>query len=356
MSETFDQAAGSLTDYTKKLEIALFYTNGDEERARQMIAGTLLDVYVIKGRFSSTSSFGAFIAFANQHYLTLNSVYAVVTDDFEMKDIRTSVDWKTFERDLVDFISTHSHDEVLGRQFKTVFTSSYNINFAGQLKRLVEEQGDMEINRLFQQVVQDRMGLQSVSMSVDVELVSSLDMEISSITSRKAADYRSQSGGGKSEDPDIQIDLDDDAEALKGKDIRLIMNGSLILSPISGRDISLLVVGDRIRVKILDTHKRAVQVAKAFNAYDDDGIKPITGRIVSLRHRRDGGYTIFAIVAKGIYVKIEELEDNIKVAIDTSYMDAAGEEGGLSKAGIIMIVCLVALLIILVSAIVFIFA
>ncbi len=356
MSETFDQAAGSLTDYTKKLEIALFYTNGDEERARQMIAGTLLDVYVIKGRFSSTSSFGAFIAFSNQHYLTLNSVYAIITDDFEMKDIRTSIDWKTFERDLVDFIGTHGHDDVLGRQFKTVFTSSFNINFAGQLKRLVEEQGDMEINRLFQQVVQDRMGLQSVSMSVDVELISSLDMEVASITSRKAADYRSQSGAGKSEDPDIQIDLDDDAEALKGKDIRLVMNGSLILSPISGRDISLLVMGDRIRVKILDTHRRAVQVAKAFNAYDDDGIKPITGRIVSIRHRRDGGYTIFAIVAKGIYVKIEELEDNIKVAIDTSYMEATGEEGGLSKASIIMIVGLVALLIILVAAIVLIFA
>lgn len=355
MSETLDQAAGSLSDYTKKLEIALFYTNGDEERARQMIAGTLLDVYVIKGRFTSTSSFGAFIAFANQHYLTLNSVYAVVTDDFELKDLKTSIDWKTFERDLVDFIGAHSHDEVLARQFKTVFTSSFNINFAGQMKRLVEEQGDLDVNRLFQQMVQDRMGLQSVSMVVDVEIISSLDMEIASLTSRKAADYRSQSGGGKTEDPDIQIDNDDDSEALRGKDIRLVMNGSLILSPISGRDISLLVVGDRIRVKILDTHKRAVQVAKAFNAYDEDGIKPITGRIVSIRHRRDGGYTIFTIVAKGIYVKIEELEDNIKVGIDTSYMDAQADGGGLSKAGIAMIAGLVALLIILLAAIVLIF-
>ncbi len=355
MSEILDAATGSLSDYTKKLEIAMFYTNGDEERAKQMMAGTLLDVYVIKGRFSSTSSFGAFIAFMNQHYLTLNSVYALITNDFELKDIKTHIDWKIFERDLADFMGAHNHDDVLGRQFKNIFTSAFNLNFSGQLKKLMEQQGDLDINRMFQQVVQDRMGLQSVNMSVDVEIISSLDMEIASLTSRKVMDYKRHSQDKSDEDPHIEIDTGDDTEVLKGKDIRLIMNGSLILSPISGRDISLLVVGDRIRVKILDTHGKAIQVAKAFNAYDEDGIKPITGRIVSIRHRRDGGYTIFIIVAKGIYVKIEEIEDNIKVAIDMSHMDAASDAGGLSKTGIAIIAGLLFLLVLMIVLLVYIF-
>ena len=51
MSEILENAAGSLSDYTKKLKIAMFFTNGDEDRAKQMIAGNLEDICVIKGRF-----------------------------------------------------------------------------------------------------------------------------------------------------------------------------------------------------------------------------------------------------------------------------------------------------------------
>ena len=95
MSEILENAAGSLSDYTKKLKIAMFFTNGDEDRAKQMIAGNLEDICVIKGRFSSTQSFGAFIAFFNRYYLTLNSVYPVITDSFNLKELKTSVDCLT---------------------------------------------------------------------------------------------------------------------------------------------------------------------------------------------------------------------------------------------------------------------
>lgn len=138
----------------------------------------------------------------------------------------------------------------------------------------------------------------------------------------------------KEAEPDIEVDVEDDSEALKGKEVRLILRGSLILSPISGRDIGLLVVGDRLKVKITDTHQKAMSVLRAFNAIENEEVRPIIGRIVSIRHRADGGYTIFAIVAKGIYVKVEELEENIKVAIDTSYMDHEPERASMTPASI----------------------
>ncbi|OHD64266.1 MAG: hypothetical protein A2176_01305 [Spirochaetes bacterium RBG_13_51_14] len=340
MAEILDTAAHSLSDYTKKLEIALFYTNGDEERAKQMIAGNLRDMYVIKGRFSSTTSFGAFIAFFNYFYLTLNSVYPVISDSFSLKDIRTNIDWKTFEKDMAEFLTNNEHDDVLGRQFKSVFISSFNLQFAGDLKKMYNEKGEVEINRLFLQIMQDRMGFQSVNMVVDIEVISSLDMELSSITSQKIMEFKDHEQEKKDSEPEIEVDTGDDQDALKGKEVKLILRGSLILSPISGREIGLLVMGDRLKVKIADNHTKAIHVAKAFNAYDDDGMHPITGRIVSIRHRSDGGYTIFVIIAKGIYVKIEELEENIKVAIDTSYMDAGAKPDRMSKISIGIIIAL----------------
>jgi hypothetical protein len=356
MSEILDTASDSLLDYTKKLEIANFYTNGDEERAKQMIAGTLKDVYVIKGRFSSTSSFGAFIAFVNHLYLTLNSIYPVISDSFALKDVKTFNDWITFEKDITDFLSNNSHDDVLGRQFKNVLTSSFTIQFSSELKKLVTDRNEMEVNRLFQQVVQARMGLQSVNMVVDIEMTSSLDMELNSITSQKVMDYKVHPDEKKDGDPDIEVDRDDDdKEVLKGKEVRLILRGSLILSPITGRDIGLLVIGDRLKVKIVDTHSKAINVLKAFNAYDKDGPHPILGRIVYIRRRTDGGYTIYAIVAKGIYVKIEELEDNIKVAIDTSYLDSESDKSRMSNVNIIIIISLSAVLLSLIILLIYFF-
>jgi hypothetical protein len=331
MSEILETATGSLSDYTKKLEIAMFFTNGDEERAKQMLAGNLEDVCVIKGRFSSTQSFGVFIAFFNRYYLTLNSVYPIISDAFDLKDIKTNVDWKHFEKDLVDFMGKNLQDDVLGRQFKSIFLTSFTVNFAGELKKLLDGKIEIDINRVFQLMVQDRMGLQGVNMMVDTEFISSLDMETDSLTSRKIMDYKQHQENKKEGEVNLEIDTDNDREALKGKEVKLILRGSLILSPISGRDIGLLVVGDRLKVKIVDIHPRAVQVAKAFNAYTENGIQPIAGRIVFIRRRTDGGYTIFVAVARGIYVKVEEMEESIKVAIDTSYMDVPAPSDNMSK-------------------------
>ncbi len=355
MSEIMENAADSLADYTKKLEMAMFFTNGDEERARQMIAGNLDDICVIKGRFSSTQSFGAFIAFFNRYYLTLNSLYPVISDSFNLKDIKTSVDWRNFEKDIMDFVGSQSHDDVLGRQFKHVFLSTFTVNFAGELKKLLDGNSEVDINRVFQLMVQDRMGLQGVSMMVDTEYLSSLEMETDSVTSRKMMDYQLHKDDKGTAELNLEVDTDDDREALKGKEVKLLLRGSLILAPISGRDIGLLVVGDRIRVKIVDSHPRAVQVAKAFNAYTEEGIQPITGRIVFLRRRADGGYTIFAAVAKGIYVKIEEMEERIKIAIDTSYMDAPAPSDSMSKITMGAIAALAVLLVGLIIAMVLIF-
>ncbi|MBP7737319.1 MAG: hypothetical protein KA369_15170 [Spirochaetes bacterium] len=355
MPENLDTAAGSLSDYTRKLEIATFYANGDEERAKQIVAGALKDFYAIKGRFASTTSYGAFIAFANISYLSLNSLFVVISNSFELKDIKTFDEWMTYERDITEFMKNNEHDDVLARQFKNTFSGSFTYQFASELRKLVSEKKDMDINRLFQQVVQSRMGLQNVNMVVDVEEISSVEMELNSITCSKMAEQPrgKDKGGGE---PDIQVDTDEDEkEVLKGKDVRMLLRGSLILSPLGGREIGLLVVGDRLKINITDRHEKAIHVLKAFDAIDEDGVRPIMGRIVHVKHRVDGGYTIYTVVAKGIYVKIEEMEEGIKVAIDNASQNAKAEPQGMSRATIGILAGLAVVLVVLVALIIYVF-
>jgi hypothetical protein len=137
---------------------------------------------------------------------------------------------------------------------------------------------------------------------------------------------------------DVKVEKLDDG--LEGKEVKLMLNGALILSPIKGTDIGKLAVGDRIMISIIDKNPKSIDVAKAFNAYDSEGnIKPIPGRIVSIK--RDDYLHVMAIVAKGIYMKIIEEEDNIKVAMDPAYYNQSGknepEDKGSSKTMMVIL-------------------
>ena len=78
MPSDLDSAANSLSEQTKKLQIALYYTFGDEDKAKKMVNGTYLDLYVIKGKFSSSSVYGAFVVFLNASHMLcgVGSVYS----------------------------------------------------------------------------------------------------------------------------------------------------------------------------------------------------------------------------------------------------------------------------------------
>jgi len=103
-------------------------------------------------------------------------------------------------------------------------------------------------------------------------------------------------------------------------------------------------------VSVIDKSPKAADVLNAFNAYREDGSpKPIVGRIVSVKHAED--YKIFAIVAKGIYIRIVEEEDFIKVAMDPTYFNASPTEEADTKKNRIMIFILAGVFVLLVAII-----
>ena len=121
--------------------------------------------------------------------------------------------------------------------------------------------------------------------------------------------------------------------------VKLIINCSLILSPIKGKDISKLTPGDRIRVNIIDNNPKAITVAEAFHAYKEGKFSPINGRVKSVEFTPGAGYIIYAVIAKGVLAKVVEEEENIKVAMDPSYYaESPVEEEAKSNLPIIMVV------------------
>ena len=206
------------------------------------------------------------------------------------------------------------------------------------ISKLIDQDNQIAANHYLQKFISALTGLQNMELSADYEKISSLSMEIYSLTSTKLSPAELTKGQGK-EAPAADVKIEKTEDVLEGKEIKLILSGALILSPIKGKDISTLVVGDRIMISIVDPNPRGIDVARAFNAYDPEkGIRPIPGRIVSLKY--DGAYNIVAIVAKGIYIKIIEEESNIKIGMDPAHYSPEGgkkdDEGG--KSGLTLAV------------------
>lgn len=316
MTENLESAVSSLSEQTKKLDIASFYTHGDIEKAKKMVSGAYKDVYAVKIKFSS-SIYGAALLFYNPIYNTVSPPYIIVTPSFSVDDMKTTIPWREFEIEISQNLEKNEHDDVLVGHMKDELAVGLNHDFLLELKRLIDMNDEIAVNRHFMKVIQTKLGFQKLNITVDIEPTSSLEVELDSKSSKKIDPRELEKRKAPKED-EVKDEKETDDDPLQGKEIKLILQGSLILSPIKGIDIKELKVGDRIMISIVDTNPKAIDVARAFKAYEDDKIKPIPGRIVSFRHLRTGGYKIFAIIAKGIFIKIEEEEESIKVAIDTT--------------------------------------
>jgi hypothetical protein len=335
MPGELDTAATNLSEQTKKFQIALYYTYGDEEKAKQMVNGSYLDLYVIKGKFSSSSVYGAFILFINIPYLKLMHSYSIYSKSFEVSDIKTNQDWRNFEKDLINYSKKSGFDEGMTSKIKDAISKALTIQEITKFSKLIENDDGIAINHNFQKFISDVTGFQNVELSVDYDKISSIAMEVNSATSIKIRS--AELTKDKKAEEEVKVEKIDDP--LDGKEIKLMVNGAMILSPIKGKDISTLALGDRIMISVIDRNPKAIDLLKAFNAYDEEGnTKPIPGRIVSIKH--DSVYKIFAIVAKGIYVKIVEEEDFIKVSMDPAFYNSkeAEEEVNTKKNKMTMIV------------------
>lgn len=353
MPTDLESAASNLSEQTKKYQIALHYTLGDEEKAKKILNGTYQDLIVVKGKFSSSSLYGAFIIFLNPSYLRIISFYAVVSRSFDISDIKTNQDWRNFEKMIVEVSKKTGFDEAMTSKLKDTAIKALTIQEVTQFTRLIEQDDGIAVNHSFQKFISDITGYQNVELSVDYERINSISMELNSLVSTKIV----EAPAPQKEKPAEAIKVEKLDDPLEGKEVKLILNGALILSPIKGKDISELLVGDRIMISIIDKSPKALDVLKAFNAFKEDGsAKPITGRIVSVSHTTD--YKIFAIVAKGIYIKIVEEEDFIKVAMDPAYYknQNSAEEEDTKKNRMMMLILGGVFVLLLAIIIAFIFA
>jgi hypothetical protein len=356
MVENLDNAVSSLSEQTKKINIALFFTGNDMDKAKQMVAGSYKDIFVLKMKFTSSSVYGAMITFLNSASFRFVDSYLVVSNDYLIANIDNNLDWKTFEKEISN-ARENMQDFRLVSEIKDKIDRGFISTVCTSIVKLIDKGDHIHLSHALQKFVQECTGLQRVDISVEIQKISSLEMELESISTRKIDTKAVETKKEEDEAIIVEKTPDDEDDIKPGKNgIRAVIRSSLILSPIKGKDINELKLGDRVMISLIDHNDQNKSIAKAFKAYDEDEgrILPIPARIKSLKYVDGVGYKIFVVIAKGVVGQIVEEEKNIKVALDPAVMiqvDPEKVQG--SKAGLMVIVTLFVVILVLVAVILF---
>ncbi len=108
------------------------------------------------------------------------------------------------------------------------------MEFGSELKRLLEQDDAIGINHKFKKFLGDRLGLQQIKISADYEPASSLQMEVNSLSSIKIKADAIQDAADAEKKRATAIDniKADKDDPLADREVKLMLNGRLILSPI----------------------------------------------------------------------------------------------------------------------------
>ena len=300
----------SLGEKAQSINIALKYTRGNLDKAKQMVSGEYDDVRIIKGRFSIDSQFkhGAFMLFLNiasNYVMNVNIFVATVKSLFEKTRIFDP--WKAFHSNFLESL----------KQEKEYAVDSYALN-----KHLSDSIVGYDI---FQSVKDGNLDTVSIDIKdilgkffkadqlvcqIDIEKTSSLAIDVAGIPIDVPPDLSAGKGGESEKMSDTDLDKKmNDIE----RQAEHIIGGRVIVSPIRGKYINDVRVGDQIKILLSHKDDISLSIAKMLNALDsDEEFLPVKVRVKAKIPLDGGGFIIYGVVAKNILVKIVE-EENVKI-------------------------------------------
>ncbi|MCX7678773.1 MAG: hypothetical protein N2316_06105, partial [Spirochaetes bacterium] len=158
------------------------------------------------------------------------------------------------------------------------------------------------------EIISKLFNRQEVNCQLEFEQTSSLMLELSEIPIEEPPN-----------DDHFQETIQSEEEKLMKKiesEASHIINGRIIVSPIKGKYIRDIAVGDKIKVLLHENDDIAKKVAISQKAITPEGeLLPVKARIKAKIPLPQGGFVLYGVVAKNILARIVE-EENVKIEID----------------------------------------
>lgn len=317
---TDDTSYTSLNEQAHMIKHALRFTDGDMEQARQMVAGKYDDAAVIKGKFSieELDRYGLFIIFLNTSRRFLMNVGTLLLfNKTAVENSRVFDGWRLFYSEFVKLVKKEGDRASDSYDFSNHLADSLE---SCDIYSSVENWDFQGVTRSISEIIGKFYNTAKTWCQIEMEKTNSLAVDMEGIPIEQPAERKESIDEQPQGEQERRIaEIEQQAEH--------VIEAKIIVSPVRGRYINEVSIGDKIKVQLIKKDDISLKVAKVLNALTEEGeMLPIKGRIKEKLPLDKKGFIIYALVAKNVLAKIIE-EENVKIEMDSQAIEQKPEQG-----------------------------
>jgi tetrahydromethanopterin S-methyltransferase subunit G len=224
-----------------------------------------------------------------------------------LDSIRIFDGWKFFYADFIKLVKREGDQSNASYDFTGHFADSvqgYNIYPD------IESDAPERVTDTIREIIGKFYNAPPSQCQIEMEPANSLAVEMEGIPIESAPG--SDEGG---EDAVTGTELDRRLEEIE-KQAEFVIPGKVIISPVRGKDINEVRIGDNVKILLINQDQISVKVASLLNAITEEGdFLPIKGRVKEKIPLEKSGYIFYALVAKNVLAKVVE-EENVKIEME----------------------------------------
>ncbi len=323
MAESSDikNAAQNLGEQTQKINQAIKYTDGNMDLARKMVAGDYKDAYIIKMKIRSdlTRDFGVVLLIVGKGHMRTKNAFVAMSRSPYVYDKKTSVGWKFFYKEIIEFHSDQDYEPETSNKIDNFLKKKIQGAVGSAIIQAIDDKNTQQVTEILEKLLKAELQITKAQLQLDFETTTSLALEENDI-----ADVNAQVAAPASKTESKEEDFGPEIKRILADSLQ----GSCVLSPTKGKELTRLKLGDKIKVHVTDPSERGRNIIKILNAETDEGsLKPVPARVRFIRKMNNGNWLVIVDLGDNIFIRIEEEADNVRVAM----VDAPGTDASSSQ-------------------------
>ena len=302
-TEEIDQAVEEFSEEKKKLDIALKAAKGNRDLAEKYIRGEIKDIAAVKGSFNeqSVNLYGLFIFFVDLDQKSVDRTLAVISFDKSISGYSPFIKWSDLQRTIVDLDWSGKGMKSQSEGLKNDIQSLVQYDYIDELTDNIKNNNEKEVKLILNRIIKKALSVKAIDVDIGIEMLNRYLIDLERPEEKK----------------EEEKGADEEEEVSDTSSGEVLLDGTLVIAPIKGINITKLTPGMRILVKLPDKTSKDKYYLNFFNAIDEEKIRPVTATVNSVDFDDITGYLVIAEITPGFIVKcIEQAQINIMTPDD----------------------------------------
>jgi hypothetical protein len=240
-----DNQFDSLGEKARLVNLALKYTLGDQDKARQIVSGQISDIVAVKGRASFDGSlFCIFIMFINTEYAyIMNASAALFTSKPQYDKIRISSGWKSFSSEIDKTLQANKSEPGSATDSYPLIQHLMAPIDGYQIYEDVKNLNIDVVTEIVREIFQKYRDNQSAQIQIDLEKTNSIMVDLEGIPLEPPPEHGKTRQQENAPESPQETDIEKQSREIESQ-AEFVIEGKVIVSPVKGKYINDIKPGN----------------------------------------------------------------------------------------------------------------